>query len=314
MTNTGCESDPTVPTTPHTSCKYELAPGCACVPGSCVNGQICTCGTNDVGEIISSQLVACPAKFPQCDPKQGRCVCVPGPASCADDATRTYCDKSGDWISERCGDHHACKNGTCVCVPNCDGRECGPDGCGGRCGTIASPKSCPCPSGSCGGISTCDASGHWTACSCTRQACPAGWVTGTLQGTPDPNGAYCVFNRSDGRRDFTISGDVGTVIDASAIPAECRGLPCAVRAVFESQPRCTVNPNQAALTFRCDGDSHTEVSLLLKFILEDNPGTGGPQFPCRDRLELVKDVFGDGCQVHIKDMSWTGGMLGACSR
>ena len=27
-----------------------------------------------------------------------------------------------------------CQNGTCVCQPNCSGKQCGPDGCGGTCG------------------------------------------------------------------------------------------------------------------------------------------------------------------------------------
>jgi hypothetical protein len=44
-----------------------------------------------------------------------------------------------------------CSGGSCVCVPQCSGKTCGPDGCGGTCGT------CP-------GNATCSATGDSCAC------------------------------------------------------------------------------------------------------------------------------------------------------
>jgi hypothetical protein len=33
-------------------------------------------------------------------------------------------------------------SGRCTCTPNCAGRQCGPDGCGGTCGSCASNQDC----------------------------------------------------------------------------------------------------------------------------------------------------------------------------
>lgn len=48
-----------------------------------------------------------------------------------------------------------------VCVPDCEGRECGPDGCGGTCGACADPTT------------ACDAAGRCTLCTpaCEGKAC-----------------------------------------------------------------------------------------------------------------------------------------------
>lgn len=69
----------------------------------------------------------CPAKCsdpPACSPDDGcgaPCpACLPGPY----------------WAS-------VCANGTCAaCAPNCSGKLCGPDGCGGWCGTCPAPWVC----------------------------------------------------------------------------------------------------------------------------------------------------------------------------
>ena len=53
------------------------------------------------------------------------------------------------------GAQSSCQNGQCVCVPHCQGNQCGPDGCGGSCVT--------CPPGA-----TCTVQGH---CMCPP-TCP----------------------------------------------------------------------------------------------------------------------------------------------
>jgi len=60
------------------------------------------------------------------------CVCMVLP-SC--------CDQGGIW-DEACV--VACRDcgAPCPCTPNCKGRECGPDGCGGVCGKCSEGKSC----------------------------------------------------------------------------------------------------------------------------------------------------------------------------
>lgn len=43
-----------------------------------------------------------------------------------------------------CGPHETCKSHACVpdCIPDCDGKECGADGCGGVCGTCPANQTC----------------------------------------------------------------------------------------------------------------------------------------------------------------------------
>jgi uncharacterized protein (TIGR03382 family) len=47
-----------------------------------------------------------------------------------------------------CGQNEQCVSGNCICTPDCTGKECGPDGCGGSCGTCTAPFECN-PQGQC---------------------------------------------------------------------------------------------------------------------------------------------------------------------
>jgi len=53
-------------------------------------------------------------------------------------------------------------SGTCVCTPACSGKSCGPDGCGGSCGTCPTGTVCNSTTGTC--VSTCTPS-------CTGKVC-----------------------------------------------------------------------------------------------------------------------------------------------
>jgi len=46
-----------------------------------------------------------------------------------------------------CASDEICDSGSCVCEPDCSGKECGPDGCGGSCGTCSGGETCD--SGTC---------------------------------------------------------------------------------------------------------------------------------------------------------------------
>lgn len=72
-----------------------------------------------------------------CDANVGACVCVP------------QCDGKECGINGcggTCGTCDAaqteCVSGGCVCTPSCDGKSCGEDGCGGVCGSCAEGEEC----------------------------------------------------------------------------------------------------------------------------------------------------------------------------
>ena len=115
--------------------------GGTCTPGTCPSGNVCgpdTCG-NANGCKGSN---ACHAGY-SCDlgygsSTYGKCVCTPN-------CNGKNCGSDGCGGScGTCVDSGICASGTCACKPNCSttGAKCGYDGCGGSCGICASPQTC----------------------------------------------------------------------------------------------------------------------------------------------------------------------------
>jgi hypothetical protein len=66
-----------------------------------------------------------------------------------------------------CAGNEGCHGGTCICVPHCGGNDCGDDGCGGSCGTCSGGRTCQ--SGQC----TCPADQAFCGGTC-KLGCEAG--------------------------------------------------------------------------------------------------------------------------------------------
>jgi hypothetical protein len=122
-------------------------PGYACDPDTGVCVPICTpnctdreCGPDGCGGSCGT----CPDGY-YCD-RTGLCAvgcrdrCDPGERSCVGNAVIHCEDTNGDGCVEwstpsTCPENYKCADGECVgCDPDCDGKECGDDGCGGSCG------------------------------------------------------------------------------------------------------------------------------------------------------------------------------------
>ena len=160
-----------------------LADGCTCESDS-------DCEPLDDGNICNGHLV--------CNTGLDVPVCILDAGSvldCTDDSPciLAACDPvSGCSFPEapdgtQCpgGPQNQCLNGQCVCVPDCQGKECGPDGCGGSCGECPGPQDfcmndqCQClpncvgkqcgPDGCKGVCGECD-DGFW----CTDDDCKSG--------------------------------------------------------------------------------------------------------------------------------------------
>ena len=86
-----------------------------------------------------------------CDASVGACVCVPA-------CEGKTCGDNG--CGGTCGScdtpQTACSAGVCVCEPACDGKTCGDDGCGSVCGACAEGEECA-EDGSCVVPGVCDA-------------------------------------------------------------------------------------------------------------------------------------------------------------
>ena len=109
--------------------------GCGGSCGVCTGGETCS----GSGECVCTD--ACPLGGTQCD-ASGLLHCEkPAGQECA------------SWVLTACPDDQECVGGSCVCVPDCDGKACGADGCEGSCGE-------------CGASAICDAG----ACVCVDEA------------------------------------------------------------------------------------------------------------------------------------------------
>ena len=153
----------------------------------CDDGSACTTGDQcSDGWCLPSEVLDCDdsnlCTDDSCDGESG-CVYAPNSALCDDDDECTEndqcaaaqcilgdsvdCDDGNQCTEDTCipvtgCESHSvvdgtgcgllpgerCVNGSCVCVQLCDGKECGPDGCGGSCGNCMGPQEL-CVGGTC---------------------------------------------------------------------------------------------------------------------------------------------------------------------
>lgn len=158
----------------------KCAPTCQ-TPADCRGGAVCAAATG------------LPRNVPACAPPcESDAVCGPG-AFCS--PTTGTCGCQDDSACKLFGKAAVCDtaSGECACIPSCDGKSCGTDGCGGSCGVCADGLNCvegTC-AGSCGGEARYTTCNDGTLCppgsSCTtdnRCQCPRGQRSTTCAGTP----------------------------------------------------------------------------------------------------------------------------------
>lgn len=157
-------------------------------------------------QILVSGACVCPAGKAKCGPD-----CCPAGAECCDNACcygtcygEELCCPTGSIVCNgRCHAWECCDDGdcaansicdpdthTCQCLPDCTGKKCGDDGCGGSCGTCPSGQVCSngrcavCPAGTmlcadgechqcCFGFLDCQLTqgGTWQCWECREQSC-----------------------------------------------------------------------------------------------------------------------------------------------
>jgi hypothetical protein len=143
---------------------------CACDVTSCP--ECTTCADSGVCEDCAG-CCAGGACVDACDPCEicdgGLCRgcpdCCDGDGVCQDGDTDTACGSSGTCAI--CTGQEECQGQQCVCVPNCAGKTCGPDGCGDACG----PGCAACET--CLGNGTCSDPCGGTGC-CAGTSCEQG--------------------------------------------------------------------------------------------------------------------------------------------
>ena len=129
-------------------------PDATCVDGLCVGcepdceGKECgtdgcdaTCGEcGDNEECVDGECIGeeCPGS--ECE--EGDTMCADGPAYYECEQAEEPCQDEWVWggTAWSCPDQHECEDGECICQPDCEGKECGDDGCDGECGECPEDK------------------------------------------------------------------------------------------------------------------------------------------------------------------------------
>ena len=88
-----------------------------------------------------------------------------------------------------CASNRTCQSNQCVCVPNCSGKTCGDNGCGGSCGTCASDRTCQ--------NNQCVCAPNCSGKACGSDGCGGSCGTCASDRTCQNNQCVCVPNCSD---------------------------------------------------------------------------------------------------------------------
>ena len=217
---------------PVVGCNYEILEGTPCSDGSvCTQGDVCSDGACVPGQAIScDDLDACTGDF--CDPVEGcQNIPVPQPDCCN---TVADCDDGDECTDDACEDNtcaHAPVISPECCLPDCDGKECGPDGCGDVCGvclegycdaglcyTVCVPEcsGLSCGPDGCGG--SCGACGPGFSCGETGQCEPC-------EPLCDPT-AECGLDGCAGVCDICPGGETCTPAGGCVSACDCVGDAC----------------------------------------------------------------------------------------
>src|SRR5438067_8932055 len=126
--------------------------------GTADPSSIC-CVRNTSGYCSGTSAARCPCDSAQCqtcDEQHGNCVSTCSSSETCCNGTCAQCCMDSDCTGQKCcsgtcsqcsadsdcPSGQTCQNGQCVCTPNCTGKTCGDDGCGGSCGSCPSGQTC----------------------------------------------------------------------------------------------------------------------------------------------------------------------------
>jgi hypothetical protein len=175
---------------------------CECTAASCDDGIFCNgIETCDPDNGCLSGSYPCSGNTPVCDEQGDRCV------QCT---TANHCDGT------------ECVDNVCQCEPDCDGRVCGDDGCGGSCGSCQAGLLC----------------GDDGLCGCE----------------PDCNGKQCGSDGCGGTCGNCTGGDVCQGAQCICQP-ECSGRECGPDGCGGTCGMCEGNDTCNNLTGQCECDA-----------------------------------------------------------
>mgnify|MGYP006995564045 CR=1 FL=1 len=276
----GCAAGKCVATcTPSCTDKACGEDGCGGACGTCGTGLVCSAGAC-VGAAGSSCVSHCGYQT------KGGCWCDAG------------CKKRGDC----CGDINLC-----ICTPDCTGKTCGSDGCGGTCGGCTDKAKPYCDAGSCTAV---------CKPQCTDKACGddgCGGQCGTCPAGDTCNGfAKCVPPAWTCSPHLFNSGGLTATCDCScgAVDPDCAGLGpvvgcpagtlCAAGKAYCAASWCAKQSTCAKPAW-CVGVYPSGDNTLKGVCAPPNPVGFAPGHPCSVDQACASGVCVAGtCRIHCQ--------------
>jgi len=148
----------------------------------------------------------------------------PLPDICVPKCQGKFCGDDGCGATcGQCRDNEECLAGMCICQPLCDTIECGVDGCGGSCGDCAPTESCKAGKCVCEptcGLAKCGDAGCGGSCGeCgDEETCEEGFCKSLFGALGDP----CAYGEECGSG-LCLSSDQGKICTEHCIGPECPG-------------------------------------------------------------------------------------------
>ncbi|MDP1827398.1 MAG: hypothetical protein Q8L48_29280 [Archangium sp.] len=202
-----------------------------------------------------------------CNPPRDACFSNP-----CFGANQNTCTAQDGVATCSCNAGYASDGGACVCQPQCSGRQCGADGCGGACGTCAGQETCT-GAGQCVCVPQCNGKqcgpdgcgGTCGTCSSTQLCTGAG----QCQCVPQCSGKVCGTDGCGGSCGTCLAGTAcdGTGQCAPCTP-QCSGRTCGSDSCGGSCGSCTLpqtcNASGSCVTVPCNPVNQTGCGANLR--------------------------------------------------
>ncbi|MEC9071285.1 MAG: hypothetical protein VX938_02860, partial [Myxococcota bacterium] len=185
----------------------EIGMGCCTGLEACIGGKCCVpayqwecevdlnarCLVDSCGQKDGASCESC-AYF--CDAESG--LCIDCAQVCEVEEGQIPCGTVDGCVCGEpvCSAGAQCVDNICVCEPQCVGKECGPDGCGGFCGECTDGGVCDAVKGLCECIPACDGKqcgpdGCGSTCGECLEGLTCDGVSGSCYCLPDCTGKFC---------------------------------------------------------------------------------------------------------------------------
>ncbi len=277
------------------------------VDAACDDGDPCTADDrcDAAMQCTPATSVDCADQNPCTD---DRCVAGQG---CENEAQQdgTACGDAPGW---------ACVAGDCRCTPQCTGRVCGPDGCGGACGQCAGDERCDavgvCVAASCEPDCTGRACGPDPSCGLPCGECPSGYtcLDGACLCVPLCADRACGADGCGGSCGECTSGEAcdaaGQCVTTACVP-DCTGRECG------PDPVCGVGCGQCAAGYTCEvGRCNCEPLCGDRECGPDvRCGTSCGSCPPGEACAVGRCVCGPDCTGRVCGDNGCGGSCGSCA-